>query len=595
MKRSKKYNRKTRNVQLIAIASLAIITATLAILKLMGLFVPIKINTSNGIEGLIAGGTTGSTINGITIASDGAIVCDSIVQGVKDCDLADGNYTFRVTGNNGTTTETKDYAVELINYADDVTYSLADGETSKTVSLGDTSTTYKMLVVKYHKNLTIGAGVTLTATTVSNLTYKKGMYICVLGNTVNNGSISMTARGTYNLSGENVYLWKNSNKTYEFVPAVGGTGGAAQSTSGSGACLNGRAGNAGIKRATGGGGTGGGRNWSSSIYISAGGNGTSYSGGSGSGAANSDGGGGWRAVSGAGSSVGGAGGLGVVCSSNGSGYGQISIGGTGNPSGGYQTYRESAVNYQAKWGTGGLLIVYTRALQNNGNIVSNGVGSSTSSISNTNGRVDPGGSSGGGSINIFAGRIENNSTISANGGAATALWTTGGAGGQGSTTLMELLPKMYYKDTSIQLKIGETYKMDSSKVNYSNYDTSTGFVLNGNISYEVADTSIANVDANGIITGLKSGKTQVKVIDNTNGIYTYSVLEVIDKVKIDVQEGKNFTVALKKNGTVWSYGTNTNGQLGNGKTDNSNVPCQVSNISNIKEISSGYSHTIALA
>lgn len=44
-----------------------------------------------------------------------------------------------------------------------------------------------MLIVKYHKNLKVDEGVTLTASTAVDengdeleLTYKKGMYICVL-------------------------------------------------------------------------------------------------------------------------------------------------------------------------------------------------------------------------------------------------------------------------------------------------------------------------------------------------------------------------------------------------------------------------------
>ena len=37
----------------------------------------------------------------------------------------------------------------------------------------------------------------------------------------------MTSRGTYNLAGENVYLWKNEDGSFEYVPAVGGAGGSA--------------------------------------------------------------------------------------------------------------------------------------------------------------------------------------------------------------------------------------------------------------------------------------------------------------------------------------------------------------------------------
>lgn len=72
--------------------------------------------------------------------------------------------------------------------------------------------------------MTVDKGVTVTANRVNELTYKKGMYLCVLGDITNNGTISMTARGTYNQAGEDVYLWKNIDSSYEYVPAIGGAG-----------------------------------------------------------------------------------------------------------------------------------------------------------------------------------------------------------------------------------------------------------------------------------------------------------------------------------------------------------------------------------
>lgn len=192
-----------------------------------------------------------------TIAKDGTIICDSLMQGIRDVDLKDGTYTFEVNGRTSEgKKESKDYKVELINYKDDVTYSLDEGETNKTISLGDTSTDYKMLVVKYHKNLTINEGVTLTASMADNstLTYKKGMYLCVLGTLENKGTISMTARGTNNLEGENVYLWKNDNGSYEYVPAVGGAGGeSVTGYSSNASAVGGNKGTDGINRKTGGG------------------------------------------------------------------------------------------------------------------------------------------------------------------------------------------------------------------------------------------------------------------------------------------------------------------------------------------------------
>ena len=146
-----------------------------------------------------------------------------------------------------------------------------------------------MLIVKYHKNLTIDEGVTLTASRVNDLTYKKGMYICVLGNIYNNGNISMTARGTYNQEGENVYLWKNIDNTYEYVPAEGGKGGEGIRTT-KNQYIPGKSGENGTLRATGGGGSGT-SNASDGTPVSisgSGAKGTSYSGGSGGGGADSN-------------------------------------------------------------------------------------------------------------------------------------------------------------------------------------------------------------------------------------------------------------------------------------------------------------------
>jgi alpha-tubulin suppressor-like RCC1 family protein len=64
---------------------------------------------------------------------------------------------------------------------------------------------------------------------------------------------------------------------------------------------------------------------------------------------------------------------------------------------------------------------------------------------------------------------------------------------------------------------------------------------------------------------------------------------------VAVEAGSVHSVALKADGTVWSWGFNSSGQLGNGTTTNSYVPVQVSGLTNIVAISaSGGSHNIAL-
>ena len=59
------------------------------------------------------------------------------------------------------------------------------------------------------------------------------MYIYCIGTLTNNGTISMTARGA-KAEGQNVYLFKNLDGTYEYVPKEGGSGGKGVATPSSG-------------------------------------------------------------------------------------------------------------------------------------------------------------------------------------------------------------------------------------------------------------------------------------------------------------------------------------------------------------------------
>ena len=54
------------------------------------------------------------------------------------------------------------------------------------------------------------------------------------------------------------------------------------------------------------------------------------------------------------------------------------------------------------------------------------------------------------------------------------------------------------------------------------------------------------------------------------------------------------SVALKANGTVWGWGSNLYGGLGNGSTTNSGAPVQAQGLSNVTHIAAGGWHTMAL-
>ena len=58
--------------------------------------------------------------------------------------------------------------------------------------------------------------------------------------------------------------------------------------------------------------------------------------------------------------------------------------------------------------------------------------------------------------------------------------------------------------------------------------------------------------------------------------------------------GFHHAIALRDDGTVWAWGGNQNGQLGDGTTMNRLLPMQVQGITNITAIAAGHTHTVSL-
>ena len=58
--------------------------------------------------------------------------------------------------------------------------------------------------------------------------------------------------------------------------------------------------------------------------------------------------------------------------------------------------------------------------------------------------------------------------------------------------------------------------------------------------------------------------------------------------------GLYHTIALKSDGTVWAWGDNDYGQLGDGSTTDRLTPVPVSGLTDVTAIAGGWYHTIAL-
>ncbi len=117
----------------------------------------------------------------------------------------------------------------------------------------------------------------------------------------------------------------------------------------------------------------------------------------------------------------------------------------------------------------------------------------------------------------------------------------------------------------------------------------------GTLQFETEDTNISVNSTTGKITGLEEGYARVKVTDTTNGYSTYVTVKVTNGKNTKVELGSKFSVGLTTEGKVWSWGSNTFGELGtNSSKPYEDEPKQIASLSNIKDVAVGYYHAIAV-
>ena len=184
------------------------------------------------------------------------------------------------------------------------------------------------------------------------------------------------------------------------------------------------------------------------------------------------------------------------------------------------------------------------------------------------------------------------------------VWTTGqnNYGQVGDTTKINKKEwvcisnvRIAVDETSVTIpKIGGTYQIKPRVDLGFNllYESQGG----GEFTYSSKNPNIATVDGNGIVTGVKQGKTKIGISDNITHKTIYVDIYVLAEGDVafpQIDTYQNTTVALKSDGTVWTWGYNGNGELGLGDNKNQSAPCKV-NIDNVKQIAVGYTHVLAL-
>ena len=366
-----------------------------------------------------------------------------------------------------------------------------------------------MVIVKVNGDLEIDSGVTVGPYYDKSYGGPKGFTLYVTGKLTNKGTID-NSHGA-KAYGQNVYLWKNTDGSYEYIPAEGAAGGSSRTGNVAPSGASGK------NRQTGGGGGAG----------AIGGTGTSYSGGTGAGNANHNG-----EANGA---------------AGGAGNGNYSGTGAGNPAGSNGVLGEN--------GTGGLLTIYANEYENRGLIKA--TGSYGGIVTASKNYVYSGGSSGGGSINIFTvSKIIEYGNNNVNGGSSTGLSTganySGGAGGNGTITYTQLqsvsitskyssLPNISTsKNESEQYEITINYFSTLSKKLYSIDNGANWLEYKG--SFNVAAGTIVQAK------GVNTDKTETEVISYTtpssNGI-SYNTIDgnIESNAVLEINKDYIFTVS----------------------------------------------------
>lgn len=119
------------------------------------------------------------------------------------------------------------------------------------------------------------------------------------------------------------------------------------------------------------------------------------------------------------------------------------------------------------------------------------------------------------------------------------------------------------------------------------------------------DRRVTWTTTGGTIAG--SGTTVTYTAPSVGGSYTVTVTSVADTTKsasatvlvderrvVSLAAGDAHSLALKNDGTVWAWGSNASGQLGDGTTINRNSPVQVLSLFGIVRIAAGGSHSLAV-
>lgn len=121
-------------------------------------------------------------------------------------------------------------------------------------------------------------------------------------------------------------------------------------------------------------------------------------------------------------------------------------------------------------------------------------------------------------------------------------------------------------------------------------------VFSGNIQWFLDDQPITGATEqmyNPTVSGnYKVSFSHVPACTKTSAVLDFNLFN--SECWQSISAGEHFTLAIAKNGSLWGWGQNSHGELGDGSTSHKYIPTQISTDTNWKSISAGTLHTMAL-
>lgn len=191
--------------------------------------------------------------------------------------------------------------------------------------------------------------------------------------------------------------------------------------------------------------------------------------------------------------------------------------------------------------------------------------------------------------------LPNGSVVSAAFGAQTYFFVINYAGGDGNDITLTAvsqaitfppIPAKQTTDAPFTLSATATSGLT---VSYS--------ITAGGASATLAGSTVTLTGTAGVVTITASqpgnGSTIGAALPVTQSFAVYSGAPFVQISSSKTNAG-GFSLGIRAGGTLWGWGNNGNGQLGNGTTGSSVTPVQIGALASWKSVSAGYAHAVAV-